>query len=388
MMAFARSIVETVRHPLLVLDAELRVVAANAPFLEQFAADPASTEGRRVFELGAGQWDLPALRVLLQRVIPTGGRFEGFELDHEFAGLGRRHLVLSARLVHRDEDRVPMILLAIEDETEKRRDREELRRLNDELENRVTARTADLATANRELREANLELAAANRELEAFCYSVSHDLRAPLRAINGFSQELLTGYSDRLDDTGRHYLNRVRNGTQRMGMLIDDLLKLSRVGRADLHRETVDLTAMAAAVGGELQRQEPGRRVTFNVPSGLSAECDPRLVRLVLENLLANAWKFTSRNPRAVIGFGRKEVQGRAAFYVSDDGAGFDMRFANQLFGAFQRLHPERDFPGTGIGLATVQRIVRRHGGECWAEGETGRGATFYFTLPHTGGRD
>ncbi|MBA4062988.1 MAG: hypothetical protein C0501_04635 [Isosphaera sp.] len=385
MRAFARSIVETVRHPLLVLDAGLRVIAANAPFYHSFPGEPAGTEGRRLHDLGGGRWDIPALRGLLERVIPTGVHFEGLEVDHEFPGLGRRQLVLSARVVRGDDDPAPMVLLAIEDHTNRLRSRDELRWANAALEERVAARTADLAAANRELREANRELAAANRELEAFCYSVSHDLRAPLRAIDGFSRELLDAYADRLDDQGRHYLTRVRAGTQRMGQLIDDLLNLSRVSRAEMCRERVDLTAMAEAVVGELRQRDPGRRVAFTARPGLAVDADPRLVRVVLENLLGNAWKFTSRRPEAAIEFGREEHRGRAAFCVRDDGAGFDMAYADKLFGAFQRLHPDREFPGTGVGLATVQRVVRRHGGEVWAEGEPGRGAAFYFTLPGPG---
>ncbi|MBP3956722.1 PAS domain-containing sensor histidine kinase [Gemmata sp. G18] len=241
-------------------------------------------------------------------------------------------------------------------------------RLNEELERRVTERT--------------VQLEAANRELEAFCFSVSHDLRAPLRALDGFSQELLQGYSDRLDETGQHYLRRVRAGTQRMGQLIDDLLKLSRVTRSEMRHERVDLTAMAGDVVAELREREPGRSISFTARPGLSAVGDPPLIRVVLDNLLGNAWKFTAKNPTATIAFDCVEVQGRPALVVRDDGAGFDMAFVGKLFGAFQRLHSDRDFSGTGVGLATVQRAVRRHGGEIWAEGAIGHGAAFFFTLP------
>jgi len=242
------------------------------------------------------------------------------------------------------------------------------RKLNDDLERRVLERTTQLESAN--------------RELEAFAYSVSHDLRAPLRAIDGFSQELLQNYSAKLDEQGQHYLRRVRAGTQRMGQLIDDLLKLSRLTRTEMQSVRVDLTALAETVFAEIREREPGRTVSFVAQPGLSAECDPALIRIVLENLLGNAWKFTSKKSTATITFDRTDVAGRSAFVLRDDGAGFNMAFAGKLFGAFQRLHSDREFTGTGIGLATIQRVVRRHGGECWAEGAVGRGAAFFFTLP------
>lgn len=383
MRTFARSIVETARHPLLILDAGFRFVAANAPYYRTFGGTPAATNGQNLFEIDAGRWNLPHLRAALQPIVLQNTSFEDLEVEIETAG-GRRVLALSARRVTRDEDNSPMVLLAIEDHTDAHHTRNELRRLNAELEHRVAERTAELEVANRELLAANRELAAANRELEAFCYSVSHDLRAPLRAVDGFSQELLEGYADRLDDQGRHYLRRVRAGTQRMGQLIDDLLTLSRVTRAEMRHERVNLTALAETVAAEIREREPRRAVSFAARPGLTADCDPRLIRVVLENLLGNAWKFTSKNPAAAVMFDRTEGE-TPEFVIRDNGAGFDMAFANKLFGAFQRLHSDRDFPGTGIGLATAQRIVRRHGGEIRAEGAVGRGAAFFFTLPGLG---
>ncbi len=235
--------------------------------------------------------------------------------------------------------------------------------------------------ASEDLEDANRELEGTNRELEAFSYSVSHDLRAPLRTIDGFSQILAEDYADRLDDEGLDYLARVRTASRHMAELIDDLLDLSRVGRRPLERERVDLSALAAGIADDLKRSEPDRDVDFVVEEGVVARGDVGLLKVALENLIGNAWKFTSRETRATIRFG---VSGNA-FYVSDDGAGFDAAYQDKLFGAFQRLHGPEEFEGTGIGLATVARIVHRHGGEVWAEGAVGEGATFCFTL---GGRD
>ncbi len=257
----------------------------------------------------------------------------------------------------------PMVMSAIRDISERKTIEERIRALNRDLEHRVA------------------ELDALNRELEAFSYSVSHDLRAPLRGIDGFSQALLEEYEDRLDAEGKDYLRRVRAASQRMGELIDDLLNLSRVTRREMRREAVDLSAVARTVGAQLQKAHPDRRVDLVVAPGLSADGDPHLLRIVLENLLGNAWKFTGARERARVEFGAVPHDGTTAYYVRDNGVGFDMAYAGKLFGAFQRLHAVTEFPGTGIGLATVQRIVHRHGGRVWAEGAVDEGATFYFTL-------
>jgi signal transduction histidine kinase len=243
----------------------------------------------------------------------------------------------------------------------------EIRALNRELEGRVRERTTLLE--------------AANRELEAFSYSVSHDLRAPLRGIDGWTQAFLEDYAQGLDDQGRTYLERVRTETQHMGQLIDDLLSLSRVGRAGMQREPVDLTALAWAIIGRLRETGPERRVEFAVQEGLTAVGDPQLLEVALSNLLDNAWKFTGKRSGGLIEFGRIFQEGQPVFFVRDNGAGFDPEHTDKLFGAFQRLHKASEFPGTGIGLATVQRIVHRHGGRVWAEAAVDRGATFFFTL-------
>ena len=238
---------------------------------------------------------------------------------------------------------------------------------HDELEQRVHERTHQLAVAN--------------KELEAFSYSVSHDLRAPLRSIDGFSQALLEDHADQLNANAQELLGRVRSATQRMSTLIDDLLDLSRISRADMRRGKVNLSELAGMVAEELQKAEPGRSVEFVIPDGLTANGDSHLLRVVMENLLGNAWKYTSGHSHARIELGTKEVDGRMIYFVRDDGAGFDPTYSSRLFGAFQRLHTASEFPGTGVGLASVQRIIHRHGGTITAEAAVEKGATFYFTL-------
>jgi signal transduction histidine kinase len=242
-----------------------------------------------------------------------------------------------------------------------------VRQLAADLEKRVVERTADLATAN--------------KELEKFAYSVSHDLRAPLRAIDGFSHALLEDYADRLDETGRDYLARVRAGSQRMATLIDDLLMLSKVARAELTPEVIDLSAVARWVVRGLQSADPGRAVAVQIEPAVRARGDPALLQTVLENLLGNAWKYTVHAADARVEFGVTAVGEDRVYFVRDNGAGFDMNYAHKLFKPFQRLHPATEFAGHGIGLATVERVVARHGGRVWAEGTVGGGATFYFTL-------
>jgi signal transduction histidine kinase len=225
-----------------------------------------------------------------------------------------------------------------------------------------------------------------NRELEAFSYSVSHDLRAPLRGIYGLSQVLLEDYAGRLDETGEDLLRRIRTATQRMGELIDALLQLSRLGRAELRRDRVDLSSIAQSVAAELAKKDPDRQVAVRIQDGLVAEADYRLMRIALENLLGNAWKFTANASEAVIELGSEQRADMTVFFVRDNGAGFDMTHVDKLFRPFQRLHADADFPGTGIGLATVHRIIDRHGGRVWAEGMATQGATFYFTIPSASG--
>lgn len=243
----------------------------------------------------------------------------------------------------------------------------ELKQLNVELEHRVVERTRQLETVN--------------EELESFNYSVAHDLRSPLRSIDGFSRVLSNKYHDQLDATGRDWLERICRASQRMGYLIDDMLQLSKVARSPLKLEQVDLSKMAEAVADDLRKTGPGRQVRFVVQQGLSAQADPGLLRTAMDNLLGNAYKFTGKKTEAEIEFGARNIDAENVFFVRDNGEGFNMEYAHKLFGAFQRLHSISEFEGTGIGLATVQRIIRRHNGKVWAEAIEGQGATFYFTL-------
>ncbi len=252
------------------------------------------------------------------------------------------------------------------------------------LERRVADRTRELETRTGQLEAQGRELASANRELEAFSYSVSHDLRAPLRAIDGFSKALLSDYAPMLDQRGVHYLGRVRAGTQKMAQLIDDMLHLAQVTRRPLERGSVDVTAVAREAAAELVRRNPERNLDCVIEPGLSASADPHLLGIVFENLLGNAWKFTGNREAARVEVGQTTLEGQPAFFVRDNGAGFNAAYAARLFGAFQRLHNESEFEGTGIGLATVKRIITRHGGLVSAESVEGAGATFYFTLGGT----
>jgi light-regulated signal transduction histidine kinase (bacteriophytochrome) len=250
-----------------------------------------------------------------------------------------------------------------------------------ELHQELEETNKGLIALNLELEQRNTELAAVNKELKAFSYSVSHDLRAPLRSLDGFSQALLEDCDGKLNKQGKDYLHRVRTAAQRMGELIDDLLALSRVTRREMRHERVNLSALAETVAAELQQGQPERQVEFAITKRLMVKGDETLLQLALENLLGNAWKFTSKQPKARIEFGATQHDGKPAYYVRDNGVGFDMAYVGKLFAPFQRLHSVDEFPGTGIGLATVQRIINRHGGRVWAEGAVKRGATFYFTF-------
>ncbi|HEX5387291.1 MAG TPA: PAS domain-containing protein [Gemmatimonadales bacterium] len=243
----------------------------------------------------------------------------------------------------------------------------------------------ELKRAEEELRQRTIELDIANRELETFSYSISHDLRSPLQGVEGFSHILLEEYGDRLDEQGRRYLRRVNNAAQRMARMIDGFLSLYRITRKDLELAWVDLSAIARMVAQEVKESEPDRLVEIRIAPTRKAYADAALFKIALANLLGNAWKFTRKHARGLIEFGETTVNGEHVYFVRDDGAGFDMAYVAKLFQPFERLHHADEFPGTGIGLATVQRVIQRHGGRIWAEGAVERGASFYFTTHDAG---
>jgi len=606
---YAESIVETVREPLLILDANLKIISANRNFYTTFKVNPANTIGRFIYDLGNRQWDIPKLRELLENILPKKEVFNGFEVEHTFHNIGHKIMLLNARQIYRADINSKIILLAIEDITERRSIEEKLllativesskdaiigesldgiitswnkgaeeiygytkseiigksisvlvppempneltdilskiklgeaiksyetiRRRKDgqniyvslsvsavydaegrilgastiarditerkqlenllkesEMQYRLLFETAndgivlleksegkiahinpsvekmlgysakesignklqdvgliidngdfqitmknlnkrgilryndvpvktksgkqiyadtylvdkakfaqcnirditerrskekEIRLLNEDLEKRILQRTAqlneANKELASFAYSVSHDLRAPLRGIDGWSLALLEEYGDTLDDQGRKYLQRVRTETQQMGMLIEDLLNLSQITRIEPQLMPIDLTAMASSIANRLQEENPQRNIEFIIQPALRANGDNHLINIVLTNLFDNAVKFTGKQFLPRIEFGKTEVDGGKAFFVRDNGAGFDMAHAPKLFGAFQRLHKSSEFPGTGIGLATVQRIIHRHGGRIWANAQIDQGATFYFTL-------
>lgn len=349
----------------LVRDLEGRLIFWNSGAAQMYGWSESEAVGRITHELLGTEFPLPVERIREQVV--KEGSWEG-ELVH-YRRDGSRINIASHWILHRDSAGNPKAIIEVNSDITAQKNAEiEVRRLNAQLETRVEERTA--------------ELQAVNKELEAFSYSVSHDLRAPLRHINGFSMALLEDYGDQLDDEGKGYLNEVRAASQEMAQLIDDVLQLARVTRSEMIREEVDLTALAEKTVTALRAAESTRAVTIDIEPGLLVRGDKRLLQIMLTNLVGNAWKFTSKTEGARISLTREVNEGETVFCVRDNGAGFDQTFTDKLFRAFQRLHTGAEFEGTGIGLATVQRIVNRHGGRVWAQGKVGEGASFFFTLP------
>lgn len=370
-------------------DKEMRV--SNAKFSAAFHSNPcamiiSSLEDERIIEVnesllrvsGFGRneliggsaplnlWADQEQRDRFVRELREHGEARNFEMDFIKARGEDVGIAFISAVKISLEDK-PYLLGILIDVTDQKRSEKELKKYKDQLEDLVKQRTAQLEVAN--------------KELEAFAYSVSHDLRAPLRAIDGFSLALLEDYEEKLDDQGKDFLNRVRASSQRMGQLIDDILKLSRLTRSDMRYEDVDLSAMARTITQELQAGDPDRDVEVAINPDLIERGDHPLLQVALENLISNAWKFTAGQGHAQIKFGTEVIGEETVYFLSDNGAGFDMAYADKLFGAFQRLHSAEDFPGTGIGLATAQRAIHRHGGRIWAKGAVNEGATFYFTL-------
>jgi two-component system, cell cycle response regulator len=485
---YAEDIVETVREPLVVLTSELKVLTANLSFYDTFQVRPEQTIGNFIYDLGNRQWDIPRLRVLLEEILPKDSVFNGYEVEHEFLDIGRKTMLLNARQIFRQDIGSHIILLAMEDITERKRAaaalqvsekkfsdifhsvpsmitistlrdgvfidvnqttletlgyaREEMigtsaaelglwedesqhdkviQTLQDggavrNLEVRLKLKGGPVLTglfsaklididgnwrmlsivrdiserkrAEEEIKRLNLEsaeraaeLETLNKELEAFDYTVAHDLRQPLNLLNSYCQVITQLCGSQMQQECRGYLTDAYNVTLRMNGLIEALLNFSRMGQVEPHLSSVDLSQMAREVAGSLQQAEPERQVEFRIAEGIVADCDASLLQAVFDNLLGNAWKYTSLQEQAVIEFGVREIDRVPIYYIRDNGGGFDMTDAEKLFFPFQRLPGAETSRGFGIGLATVERIIRRHGGKVWAESELDKGATFYFTL-------
>ncbi len=426
-----RALFESVPGLYLALIPDLTIVAVSDAYARATMTRREEILGQKLFAVFPDNPDDPGatgvqnLRESLERVIQTkapdamavqkydirrpaseGGGFE----ERFWSPLNSPVLTKEGELayiIHRVEDVTEFVRLK-QHRLEQDKLASDLRNRGDRLEAEVYQRAQEIQEANRKLREANArgeedkeqirqlnadlarrayermsQLEATNKELETFSYSVSHDLRAPLRGINNFSRFLVEECGAQLDEQGKHYLERILADVARMTALIDDLMRLANVAKAELRKTDVDFGELAQEIVARLRASAPERSCEFRLGTGLEAQADPGLARVLLENLLSNAWKYSSKQSTPVVEFGaRKQADGSKAFYVKDNGAGFDMRYASRLFGPFQRLHNDKEFTGTGIGLATVQRIVHRHGGRVWAEAVPGEGATFYFTLP------
>jgi PAS domain S-box-containing protein len=360
-----RALYEDIPSMYFTLDTEGKILSANRFGLEHLGYQESDLVGKSVLKIfhEEDQKDVYARLMHCLRHPETISEWEFRKVRKD----GKVIWVREYARVRRGADGKPVVLVVCDDITERKQAEEQIRQFNLELEQRVVERTA--------------QLQAANRELESFSYSASHDLRAPLRAISGFSEALATDYAGRLDEKALDYLERIRSASQRMGQLIDALMALSRITRQEMRPTEVNLSEMAESLAAELRIAHPGRDVVFAITPNLRINADPALIRIVLANLLGNAWKYTARRERARIELGVSRNNGASAFYVRDNGAGFDPDYAEHLFTPFQRLHSRKEFEGEGIGLTTVHRIIQRHGGKVWAVGNVDQGATFYFTM-------
>ena len=376
----ARSIIEQAGEAIIVCDEDGRIIRASRLTHQLYNENPLLKPFNELFQI----W-ITGTSSLFSILAPLRGEcFESAEVEFKRSDDQIFHLLLNARPLVSVQDRIIGCVVTLTDISERTRAGKEIERLNINL----AVRGAELEIANLELKASaveldatNMDLEAANRELEAFNYTVAHDLRNPLNVISSYCQMIKEFCGDKLDERGLHYLRQAYDGTLRMNRLIEALLNFSSLAHVETHRETVDLSVMAHAVAAELRQAEPERRITFLIADGVSGDGDAALLRVALDNLLGNAWKYTATREEGIIEFSATEIDGKTACFVRDNGNGFNMADAENLFVPFQRLPGAEECRGFGIGLATVERIIRRHGGRIWAEGEPDRGATFYFTL-------
>jgi len=360
--AYAENIVATVREPLLLLDKEMRVISASRSFFETFKVTPEETKGERLYELGNRQWDIPRLRKLLEEILPKNVTFDDFEVTHEFKTIGKKTMLLNARRIYREGNNIQMVLLAIEDTTE-----------------REWAK--NLKTLNEYLKRRTLELERSNKELEQFAYVASHDLQEPLRMVASYTQLLAKRYKDKLDNDAKDFINFAVDGANRMQGLINALLSYSRVGTSGKAFESTDShSALGQALANLSTMIEENHAIVANDDLPTIMADKTQLVQL-FQNLTSNAIKFHGKEQPSVH-ISAEDKDDRWLFSVRDNGIGFDPEYKDHIFTFFQRLNPRDKYPGTGIGLAICKKIVERHNGRIWADSEAGKGSTFYFTIP------
>ncbi len=362
-----RILVESMNEGALSLMEDSTIISCNRAFSDMAGITGGMLIGRSFKEFVAGE-DADKYNVFWKQAKDCETRAE---LGLSFSGRAVPALISACARIIEGESR---IFLVVTDISERKKTEAELTRYREHLEEIVAEQT-------KELRRRTGELDALNKELEAFVYSVSHDLRAPLRVMEGFAKIVTETYADKLDAEGKNYLARIRFSSEQMSHLIEDLLRLSRISRQAIRTMRCDLSSIASSVMRGLCQADPARNIEVVIEEGISADVDLDLMKIAISNLLSNAWKFTSTAEKASIEFGRVNQEGKAVYFVRDNGVGFDQTYANKMFLPFQRLHAEKEFEGTGIGLSIVERIIRRHGGRIWAEGEVGKGATVYFTL-------
>ncbi len=356
---YNESVLNTVREPLLILDRDLKVVSGSRSFYEFFKVKPEETVGQLIYDLGNHQWDIPKLRELLEDILPQKANFDNYEVEHDFSTIGRRIMLLNARQIQRGLGKERIILLAIEDITERK-----------EIE--------------KGLEKARAELELANKGLEAFSYSLSHDLRNPLSAIGGFAWILNENYGEKIGEEGKELVTGIISNTDKMNQLIQDMLNLGMINRKEMNWTTVNLTEMANVIIEENRTRDPNRKVECILAGNLLVQGDNNLLRIALENLINNAWKFTSKQVETQIEMGSFQKDNETVYFIKDNGAGFDSTRSEKMFMPFQRFHASKDFTGTGVGLSIVQSVIQRHKGRIWAESMVDKGSTFFFTLPKT----